>query len=272
MLQSNLRYPALILVVLMLAGLACNLPGSGPTATPEPPGGPDAAAPSDTPVGQEQPPGPPTDTPVPTATETATLVPTETFTPTPETPMVMVTVNTNCRIGPGAQYGLLGALLVGEKAEIVGVATSGPYVIIDNPDNPGELCWLWLEYAQITGEIDLAPLMTPPPTPTPEPFTVKSVTASVDVANSNGPCPFKFTFTAEIEVNRPGDVTYEWKRSDNASSPSKMISFTEAGKKSVTTTWQLGGGGFSYSGWQQLHIISPNDLLSNQANFSLNCP
>jgi hypothetical protein len=267
--QTRLRYPALILALLILAGLACNLPGSGPTATPEPPAG---VVPSDTPAAPEdpaQPPGPPSDTPEPTATETATLIPTETHTPTPEKPMVMVTVNTNCRIGPGAQYHLLGALLVGEKAEIIGLATSGPYVIIDNPDKPGELCWLWLEYAQITGNTNLLPLMTPPPTPTPVPFTVNSVAASVDVASSSGPCPFKFTFTGLIEVNGAGDVTYEWKRSDNAIPSQQTISFNEAGSKSVTSTWQIG---IDYSGWKQLHIITPNDLLSNKANFTLNCP
>jgi hypothetical protein len=266
--QTSLRYPALILGLLILAGIACNLPGSGPAATPEPPAG---TVPSDTPAGPEepeQPPGPPSETPFPTATATATQIPTETLTPTPETPIVMVTLNTNCRVGPGVAYDLLGALLVGEKAEIIALASSGPYVIIDNPNKPGELCWLWLEYAQITGNTNPLPLMTPPPTPTPKPFTVKSVTASVDNDSYTGSCPYQFNFTAVIEVNGPGEVKYKWERSDGALAPEKTISFTEAGSKSVTTSWQLG---LDYSGWQQLHILSPIDLISNQANFNLNC-
>jgi len=61
--QTSLRNPALILGLLILAGIACNLPGSGPTASPEPPAG---AVPSDTPAGPEepeQPAGPPSETP-----------------------------------------------------------------------------------------------------------------------------------------------------------------------------------------------------------------
>jgi hypothetical protein len=143
-------------------------------------------------------------------------------------------------------------------------------VVIDNPDNPGELCWLWLEYAQITGEIDLAPLMTPPPTPTPVPFAVISVTASVNPTSHVGACPFKFTFTGEIEVNGPGDVKYKWERSDGALTTEKTISFSEAGKKSVTNEWTLSPS--YYAGWQQLHILSPTDLISNQANFTIDCP
>jgi hypothetical protein len=61
MLQRSLRYPALILTVLILAGFACNLPGSEPTATPPPPAGPDVP-PGDEPGAPEQPPGPPTET------------------------------------------------------------------------------------------------------------------------------------------------------------------------------------------------------------------
>jgi len=182
--------------------------------------------------------------------------------------MVMVTLNTNCRVGPGVVYDLLGALLAGEKTEIIALATSGPYVIIDNPNKPGQLCWLWLKYAEITGNTDLLPLMTPPPTPTPKPFTVKSVTASVDNASYTGPCPYKFNFTAVIEVNGPGDVKYKWERSDGALAPEETITFTEAGSKSVMSSWQLG---LDFSGWKQLHILSPIDLTSNQANFDLNC-
>lgn len=266
--QTRLRSTALVLALLILAGIACNLPGSGPTATAEPPAG---SVPSDSPGDPEepeQPAAPPSETPEPTATETATQIPTETYTPTPEIPMVMVTLNTNCRVGPGVVYDLLGALLTGEKAEIVGRTTSGPYVIIDNPNKPGELCWLWLEYAEITGNTDLLPLMTPPPTPTPKPFTVKSVTASVENDSYTGSCPYQFNFTAVIEVNGPGEVTYKWERSDGALAPEKTITFTEAGSKSVTTSWQLG---LDFSGWQQLHILSPIDLTSNRANFNLNC-
>jgi hypothetical protein len=108
--------------------------------------------------------------PQPTATEVvATPViatPTESFTPTPSVPMVMVSVDTNCRSGPGQQYDIIGALMVGEQAEVVGAAMGGGYWIIPNPDRAGE-CWLWANYATVVGQTEGLPKYTPPPTPTP---------------------------------------------------------------------------------------------------------
>lgn len=111
-----------------------------------------------------------------TVTPSATLPPTNTF--TPSVPMVSVSVDTNCRFGPGKGYELLGALLVGEQAEIIARDPSGYYWYIKNPDRGG-FCWLWGNYATTTGNTGSLPVFTPPatptftPTPTPEPeFTV----------------------------------------------------------------------------------------------------
>src|SRR5690349_9031722 len=66
------------------------------------------------------------DSPTPGATFTAsptaslTLSPTPIFTATNAIPLISVTVPTNCRVGPGKVYDRVGALLVGEVAEVVG--------------------------------------------------------------------------------------------------------------------------------------------------------
>jgi len=104
--------------------------------------------------------------PTETTTPTITLTATQTLTPTPDKPMVSVSVDTNCRTGPGKQYDLIGALLVGEKADVVGESTEGGYWIIKNPDRAGE-CWLWGYYASVTGRTEGLVRYTPPPTPTP---------------------------------------------------------------------------------------------------------
>jgi hypothetical protein len=110
--------------------------------------------------------------PTETATATLTLQPSETatatitLTPTLEKPMVRVSVDTNCRTGPGKIYDWIGALLVGEQAEVVGQTLSGEYWIIKNPDLAGT-CWLWANYATVTGPTAALPQFTPPPTPTP---------------------------------------------------------------------------------------------------------
>lgn len=103
--------------------------------------------------------------PTPTGTETQT--PTPIFTPTSSVPMMSVSVPTNCRIGPGKVYNRVGALLVGEFAEVYGRDPTGNYWYIRNPDSGHQFCWAWGEYATLTGPILLLPVYTPPPTPTP---------------------------------------------------------------------------------------------------------
>ena len=105
---------------------------------------------------------PPTDTATPPPTNTPTITPT----PTASDPMIIVSVNTNCRTGPGKNYDMLGALLVGETAKVLGKVDFGNYWVIKNPDAAGN-CWLWGEYATVTGDTSTLPILTPPPTPTP---------------------------------------------------------------------------------------------------------
>jgi hypothetical protein len=109
---------------------------------------------------------------LPTLTPTVTLTPTPIFTTTPLVPMISVSVATNCRMGPGKVYDRVGALLVGETAEVVGRDPTGNYWFIRNPDVANDFCWLWGEYATLTGNYVALPMMTPPPTPTPAPSFV----------------------------------------------------------------------------------------------------
>jgi hypothetical protein len=101
-----------------------------------------------------------------TMSPSAALTATMTLTPTLQKPMVSVSMDTNCRTGPGKLYDYLGALLVGETADVVGQSLDGQYWIINNPDLPGE-CWLWGFYATVEGSVEGLQKFTPPPTPTP---------------------------------------------------------------------------------------------------------
>jgi hypothetical protein len=87
-------------------------------------------------------------------------------TPTVGDPTVTVSVDTNCRQGPGDAYASAGALLEGEIAILIAWDGRGDYALIQNPDGPGE-CWLWLFFAEVTGSMDGLPVATPPPSPTP---------------------------------------------------------------------------------------------------------
>jgi hypothetical protein len=106
---------------------------------------------------------------LPTLTPTATVSPAPLFTATAIIPQISVSVNTNCRVGPGRVYDRVGALMVGEVAEVVGRDFTGNYWYIRNPDQGNGFCWLWGEYATLTGNFAVLPQYTPPPTPTPVP-------------------------------------------------------------------------------------------------------
>jgi hypothetical protein len=106
---------------------------------------------------------------LPTLTPTATVSPAPIFTNTPLVPQISVSVATNCRVGPGRVYDRVGALLVGQVAEVVGRNQAGDYWYIRNPNQPNGFCWLWGEYATVTGNFVVLPVFTPPPTPTPVP-------------------------------------------------------------------------------------------------------
>ena len=128
------------------------------------------SAPSRVPVGLESGTPLPTFTPeLPTLSPTATLTATPIFTATPMIPQVSVSLATNCRVGPGRVYDRVGALLVGQVAEVFGRDVTGKYWYIRNPNSSTEFCWLWGQYATLTGNFVVLPIFTPPPTPTPMP-------------------------------------------------------------------------------------------------------
>lgn len=116
--------------------------------------------------------------PPPTRTMTATL------TPTLEFVEVEVSVDTNCRSGPNVAFDYVGALLVGERTQVVARTDTPGYFIVDNPDRPGRTCWLWDRHATLYGDPTRLPLVESPATPTPAPAGVAGWTF-VDT-NSNG--------------------------------------------------------------------------------------
>jgi hypothetical protein len=108
-----------------------------------------------------------------------------------------------------------------------------------------------------------------PSTPSPtggSSFRVESVVAGVDNATVAGACPKRVTLTGTITATSSGTVTFKWERSDGAATPNANMTFTGAGAQTTTLTWDTSG-----SGWQQLHVLTPNDVKSNQVNVSVSC-
>ena len=88
-----------------------------------------------------------------------------------------------------------------------------------------------------------------------------------------GKCPGVITFKAKMQANAAGRVKYTWIRSDGATGPVEFIDFVEAGVLHVETTWTLGDASVlpRYEGWEQIKILSPAEMVSNKATFTLKC-
>jgi hypothetical protein len=115
---------------------------------------------------------------------------------------------------------------------------------------------------------------TTPAQPSGQPagFRVIETILRADPFEYSGSCPVVVNFSGRISVvGGGGNVSYKFLRSDGASAPVQTVSFSSPGSKGVSTTWRLGGPGFSYSGWQAIQIFEPQETKSEEAHFSIRC-
>jgi hypothetical protein len=115
-----------------------------------------------------------TKTPAPSFTDTPAPSSTSVSSPTTGAPAVTVSTSTNCRTGPGQAYPSIYGLPVGVSANVVGKNASVNYWVIEIP-NTGGKCWLWGQYATVTGDIGGLPTVAIPPMPT---FTSSPIPAA----------------------------------------------------------------------------------------------
>ncbi len=200
----------------------------------------------------------PTETPSPEIVMTATI----TMTPTPETPTISVSMDTNCRKGPGTMYDYIGALLVGETAEVVGASMDGQYWIIKNPDRAGE-CWLWGRYATVTGPTAALPKYTPPPTPTPTVTATPTLTPTPEY-NWSGNWTTSFGIpsmmheTIVFTLTQTGSsVTGSFTLGTDIVTLSGSLS---ADKRTLSGTWTS----LPSSGPFAFYLVSPNQFTGNK--------
>jgi len=99
-------------------------------------------------------------------------------------------------------------------------------------------------------------------------FTVTSVYATAEPPSFTGACPVTVNFYADITVNGPGTVTYRWESSDGGAEATQSIYFSSAGSQIVSTSSQVNISG-TY--WVRVHVFTPNEMISNQASFTVSC-
>jgi hypothetical protein len=88
------------------------------------------------------------------------------------------------------------------------------------------------------------------------------------VVPAGRPCPLTVTFGGEITTNGPADVRYTWVSSDGGTWPEHSVHFARAGTEKIGEQREVYENA---TGWMQVKILTPNESLSNQANYKVNC-
>ena len=92
----------------------------------------------------------------------------------PSGAQVTVSSDTNCRTGPSTDFDVVLTMHPGSTATVIGKYTQANYWIISNA--AGGSCWLWGQYAQVTGDTSSLPDYPAPPPPAPQPTKEKQPT------------------------------------------------------------------------------------------------
>ena len=201
---------------------------------------------------------------------TPTLVPP----PTACSPLVTANVDANVRAGDSTSYEIIGFLGNGDSTPLLGRNGADTWWYIAYGGGQG-----WIAKSISTGSClpgSVAVVVPPPLPPTPtnvpgsEEFAVIHVTYSFSQADYGGhsDCP---QVTAHVTTNGPGDVTYQWKRSDGANAPFYPLHFNSAGTLDVTTNWALGHTWEGTEFWLGLYIDDPNHQQFGQKSFTDAC-
>lgn len=166
-------------ISLLLAILACNVPGSAQPISVN-----DQAATSIAATVQAQTqdggnvPITATSSMTPAGTGTSSATATQlnaTITPTFSTPMLTVLEPTNCREGPGQNYEVVFTYLEKKNLQILGRYDPTNYWLVKSDETKTGNCWLWGEYVEVTGSYWVVPSVTPPATATLAPPQTPSV-------------------------------------------------------------------------------------------------
>lgn len=91
---------------------------------------------------------------------------TGTTTPSNGAPVLTIRESTNCRTGPGEEYEIVTTYLADRELEIVGRYDPGDFWLVRSNESPAGTCWIWGEFAEVTGDTGSVPSVTPPATAT----------------------------------------------------------------------------------------------------------
>lgn len=218
-----------LIILIMLS--SCNRPVATPTLTA-----------TESPVSQ-----PTVDIPVtgvnsPSPVPIQTLIdvvefPTATFTSTPTTVLASPREQpVNCRFGPDVSYAVIGALIVGRQAEVIGKNIDVTWVYVRNPSDPSTSCWLSMDFVTVDGNLEMLPVVGPPE------IMVTNIEVRIDPPAMNVACddfPQSVLISADITTNGPLIVNWYWESSTGERSNPKEILFEAGETKTVQDYYQV---------------------------------
>jgi len=194
---------------------------------------------------------------LPTVTVTPTSTPSITLASPREQPV-------NCRVGPDISYAVIGALMLGRQAEVIGKNIDITWLYVRNPSDPSNNCWLSVDFINVDGNVDLLPVVGPPE------IMVTSIKVSVDPVAMNVACdafPQSVVISAQITTNGPSVVMWSWESSAGEKSEPKQVLFEEGTTKTVQDYYQVDRVG-DYS--IQVKTILPN-IAAGETTFKAIC-
>jgi hypothetical protein len=100
--------------------------------------------------------------------------------------------------------------------------------------------------------------------------SVGAVTAVARPAHYTGPCPGVITLTGTIATSAPTTVSYRWERGDGSVGPVRSVHVGDAPRE-VTTTLRLGTPAKVVHGSARLRVLSPGNVYSGEASFTVAC-
>lgn len=104
-------------------------------------------------------------------------------------------------------------------------------------------------------------------------YGITSVTYNIVRDPATG-CPANvfYRFSANVTVNGPVTIIYNFEKSDGTTENKKTLTFTEAGTKStVTWVWSLHLGAATNPRWIRLFTVSPTEQTFEEASFHYTC-
>jgi uncharacterized protein YraI len=170
----------------------------------------------------------------------------------------------NCRFGPEISYAVVGALLVGRQAEIIGRNQDSTWWYVRNPSDPSTSCWLSADFVQTVGNVQSLPVVNPPV------IMVTGIRVRVDPPVLNIACnafPQVVTIGVDITASGPSTVTWHWESSAGFVSPDKQVTFAAGDTQTVHDYYQV----TAVNDYRiQVQTTLPN-IMTDQTSFKVVC-